>query len=58
MIIVHISEILLKSNTLKFNITEDSLLDSDEDETGASQRPSLKRTVTDKEVEITDARYI
>ena len=55
---VHISEILVKSNTLKFNITEDSLLDSDEDETDTSERLSLKRSVADEEVEITDERYI
>ena len=57
-IIVHISEILLKCNTLTFNITEDSLLDSDEDETDTYQQLSLKTSVTDNEVETTDKRYI
>ena len=37
-IIVHICEIFLKCNTLTFNITEDSLLDRDEDETDIYQR--------------------
>ena len=51
-------KISLQSNTLKCNITEDELLNSDEDETDTYQRTSRKRTVPDEEVEISDKRYI
>ena len=51
-------KILLKSNTLKCNITEDELRNSDEDETDTYQCTSRKRTVADEEVQISDERYI
>ena len=51
-------KISLQSNTLKCNITEDELLNSDEDETDTYQRTSRKRTVADEEVQISDERYI
>ena len=51
-------KISLQSNTLKCNITEDELLNSDEDETDTYQCTSRKRTVADEEVQISDERYI
>ena len=51
-------KISLQSNTLKCNITEDELLNSDEDETDTCQRTSRKRTVADEEVQRSNKRYI
>ena len=50
-------KISLQSNTLKCNITEDELLNSDEDETDTCQHTSRKRTVADEEVQRSNKRY-